>query len=147
MKILIQRVSSATVKVKNKTVGKIGRGILIFLGITHDDTEKDLNFLADKSANLRIFEDDDGKMNLSLKDIKGEALVISQFTLYGDVQKGRRPSFGKAAGPNEAIPLYKLFIEKMLNNEIKTETGTFGAMMDVEIHNDGPVTIMIESKK
>ena len=144
MKILIQRVSEASVKVDNKTVGKIEQGFLVFLGITHKDTEKEAQFLADKVANLRVFEDKEGKMNLSLKEVEGSALIISQFTLYGDAIKGRRPSFTDTARPEKAIPIYEYFISEVKRNGIKTETGVFGAKMDVSLVNSGPVTIMIE---
>jgi len=144
MKILIQRVNKASVMVKNKMVGKIGKGVLVFLGITHTDTEKEARFLADKVANLRIFEDSEGKMNLSLKDVRGSALIISQFTLYGDAIKGRRPSFTDAAKSEKAIPLYECFISEVQKNGIKTESGIFGAKMEVSLVNSGPVTILIE---
>lgn len=146
MRALIQRVSSASVKVSDKTVGKIGQGLVILLGITHDDTEADVKFLADKCVNLRIFCDEDDKMNRSLLDIGGEALIISQFTLYGDARKGRRPGFSEAARPDHAIPLYEKFVEKVKNHKIKVATGEFGAKMLVDIKNDGPVTLMLESK-
>lgn len=145
MKILIQRVSKASVKVDDKIVGKICKGFVILIGITHTDTEKEAKFLADKAVNLRVFEDQEGKMNLSLKDVSGEALVISQFTLYGDAQKGRRPSFTDVARPETAIPLYELFIREIMSSGIRVATGIFGAKMEVDICNSGPVTIMIES--
>jgi D-aminoacyl-tRNA deacylase len=146
MRALIQRVSNGSVKIADKTVGKIGHGLVILLGITHDDTEEDVKYLADKCANLRIFCDEDDKMNLSLMDIKGEALIISQFTLYGDVSKGRRPGFSEAARPNHAIPLYEKFVQTVKDCKIKVATGEFGAKMLVDIKNDGPVTLMLESK-
>ena len=146
MRALIQRVSSGSVKISDKIVGKIGQGMVILLGITHDDTEEDVKFLADKCVNLRIFCDEDGKMNRSLLDIGGEALIISQFTLYGDARKGRRPGFSEAARPDHAIPLYEKFIEKVENHKIKVATGEFGAKMLVDIKNDGPVTLILESK-
>lgn len=146
MRALIQRVSSASVKVSDKTVGEIGQGLVILLGITHDDTEVDVKFIADKCVNLRIFCDEDDKMNRSLLDIGGEALIISQFTLYGDARKGRRPGFSEAARPDYAIPLYEKFVEKVKNHKIKVATGEFGAKMLVDIKNDGPVTLMLESK-
>jgi len=145
MRALIQRVLSASVKVDGNIVGESGRGLLIFLGVTHDDSMEQLNFLVNKCANLRIFEDDDGKMNCSLLDVGGEALVVSQFTLYGDCRKGRRPSFIEAARPEQAIPLYERFIEEFKKLGIKTESGEFGADMKVELLNDGPVTLMVES--
>jgi D-aminoacyl-tRNA deacylase len=144
MKALIQRVSTAAVRVENKIVGQINKGFVVLLGITHNDTKKEALFVADKIANLRVFEDDNEKMNLSLKNVNGSALVISQFTLYGDARKGRRPSFTEAARPEKAIPLYEFFIKEMKKQNIPVESGEFGAHMNVEIHNSGPVTIMIE---
>lgn len=144
MKALVQRVSSATVNVNQKIVGSIGKGIVILLGITHDDNEAKARFIAEKVVNLRIFEDAQDKMNLSLKDIKGKALVISQFTLYGDCSHGRRPSFTEAAKPEIAIPLYEIFISQLKQHGVQVETGVFGAKMEVEIHNFGPVTVMVE---
>lgn len=145
MRALIQRVLSSSVKVDGEIVGKSGQGLLILLGITHDDGIDELNFLVNKCANLRIFEDNDGKMNRSLLDIKGGALIISQFTLYGDCRKGRRPSFIDAARPDKAIPLYEKFIEEFKKLGVKTESGVFGADMKVELINDGPVTLLLES--
>lgn len=145
MRALVQRVSSASVTIEGKTVGKIGQGIVILLGVTHEDTEKDAIYLAEKCVNLRIFEDSSPKMNFSLLDIKGSALIISQFTLYGDARKGRRPDFTGAARPEKAIPLYEKFISEVRKFNLPAETGIFGAMMDVEIHNSGPVTIMLVS--
>lgn len=144
MKILIQRVDEASVRVENKIVGKIGRGLLVFLGITHTDSEKKAQFLADKVANLRVFEDSEEKMNRSLKDINGSALIVSQFTLYGDADNGRRPSFTEAARPEKAIPLYEYFISEVKKAGINTQAGIFGAKMQVSLVNSGPVTIMIE---
>jgi len=144
MKAVIQRVSSASVKVNNKIVGQINKGFVVLLGITHTDTEKEAKFIAGKISNLRIFEDNEGKMNLSLKDVKGETLIISQFTLYGDARKGNRPSFTEAARPETAIPLYEYFVEEMKRSGIPVATGIFGAKMEVEIHNSGPVTIIVE---
>jgi len=144
MKIVIQRVSSASVTVDSKIVGQIQKGFVVLLGITTNDTEAEAKFLANKVSNLRVFEDKNSKMNLSLKDVDGEVLVISQFTLYGDAQKGNRPSFIEAARPEHAIPLYKYFISQIEKNSIHVETGIFGAKMEVEIHNSGPVTILIE---
>lgn len=146
MKALVQRVSSASVEIEGDIVGKIGRGLVILLGVTHEDTDADVDFLADKCVNLRIFEDEDEKMNLSLLDVKGEALIISQFTLYGDSRKGRRPSFVEAARPETAIPLYEKFITRVSEAGIDVATGKFGAKMEVDIHNSGPVTLMLESK-
>jgi len=145
MKLLIQRVNKANVKVDNKLVGKIDKGFLVFLGITHTDTEETADYLVNKLVNLRIFEDENGKMNLSLKDVNGELLIISQFTLYANTKKsGNRPSFTDAAKPEEANKLYEYFVDKCKDNEIYTETGEFGADMKVELINDGPVTIMLE---
>ncbi len=149
MRAVVQRVSEGGVYIpKENYKAEIGKGIVILLGIKSDDNENDLIFVCDKCSNLRIFEDENEKMNLSLKDINGEVLIISQFTLYGDAQKGNRPSFTEAARPEIAIPLYEKFISRMkasLGNE-KVKTGIFGTMMEVKIINDGPVTILIESK-
>jgi D-aminoacyl-tRNA deacylase len=146
MRALIQRVSSASVEIEGKIAGEIGKGFLVLFGVTHADTESDAVFLAEKCLNLRIFEDAAGKMNLSLNDIKGEILVVSQFTLYGDARKGRRPSFTDAAVPAQAIPLYEKFICELRKSGLKVETGIFGAEMSVKLCNQGPVTIMVESK-
>lgn len=146
MKIVVQRVSHAEVKVDHETVGKIGYGLMILVGVTHTDTESDAKFLAEKAVNLRIFNDHEGKMNRSLLNIGGEALIVSQFTLYGDAQKGRRPSFTEAAGPELANNLYLQFISEIEKTGVKTATGIFGADMKVELLNDGPVTIIINSK-
>ena len=149
MKALVQRVSEGGVYISEENYKEeIGKGIVILLGIKSDDTENDLLFVADKCSNLRIFTDENDKMNLSLKDVDGEVLIISQFTLYGDAQKGNRPSFIDAARPEIAIPIYEKFIERMKQNlgEEKIKTGKFGAMMQVKIINDGPVTILVESK-
>ncbi len=130
-----------------EVVGEIGRGLLVLLGVTHNDTEADADYLVDKVVNLRIFEDSDGKMNLSLVDIDGEMLVVSQFTLYGDTRRGRRPSFIDAAPGNEARGLYEYFVAKAKETIARVETGQFGEMMDVELVNDGPVTIILNSEK
>lgn len=146
---LVQRVSEAGVYIsKNNFKSEIGKGMVILLGIKSDDGEIETNFVADKCSGLRIFEDENEKMNLSLKDIDGEVLIISQFTLYGDAQKGNRPSFIEAARPEAAIPLYEKFIQRMKMNlgDEKIKTGIFGEMMQVKIMNDGPVTIIVESK-
>jgi D-tyrosyl-tRNA(Tyr) deacylase len=135
------------VTIDNEIVGRIGAGLAILLGVTHDDDEHDVEFLADKCVNLRIFRDGEGKMNRSLLDIKGEALIVSQFTLYGDARKGRRPSFVDAALPVHAIPLYERFISAVQSAGIRTACGRFGADMLVDIKNSGPVTLMIESRK
>jgi len=143
MRALVQRVSSASVEIAGDIAGNIGKGILVFVAVTHDDTEKDIKFLADKCVNLRIFDDKDGKMNLSVLDVKGDVLVVSQFTLYGDASHGRRPSFTSSAHPAHAVPLYDLFIRK---SGLKIETGRFRTEMDVKLCNHGPVTIFIDSK-
>lgn len=145
MKAVVQRVTEANVKVNGNIVGEIENGLLILLGITEQDTEKDIETIVQKLINLRIFEDDSNKMNLSLLDIGGSILSVSQFTLYGDVRKGRRPSFSKAAPPQMAEKLYDKFNEYIESQSIQIETGTFGAMMDVSLTNDGPVTFVIES--
>lgn len=146
MRALIQRVSSGSVEISGRTVGRIGPGLVILLGITHTDTEADAKYLADKCVKLRIFCDAAGKMNRSLHDIGGEALIVSQFTLYGDTVKGRRPGFSEAARPEQAVPLYESFIKAVENCRIKAATGEFGASMLLDIKNDGPVTLMLESK-
>ena len=150
MKALVQRVSEAGVYIEKENYkAEIRKGLVILLGIKSDDNENDINFVADKCSGLRIFEDENEKMNLSLKDINGEVLIISQFTLYGDAQKGNRPSFIEAARPEIAIPIYEKFIGRMRINlgDDKIQTGMFGAMMKVKIINDGPVTLLVESKK
>jgi D-tyrosyl-tRNA(Tyr) deacylase len=146
MRALIQRVSQARVRIEGKTVGEISRGLLVLLGITHDDTIEKAKWLADKIVSLRIFADQDAKMNLSVHDAGGAVLIVSQFTLYGDARKGRRPSFIQAAGPEHAVPLYEVFINAVKAMGIPTATGRFGAMMQVELVNDGPVTLMIETE-
>jgi len=147
MRAVIQRVKSASVTVESKLVSEIDTGLLIFLGIAHDDTQAELDYIANKVANLRIFEDADGKMNCSLLDIGGSALVVSQFTLYGDCRKGRRPSFITAARPEVANELYEKFITTLEQLNVPTKGGTFQAMMDVQLINDGPVTILLDSDK
>ncbi|MED4463977.1 D-aminoacyl-tRNA deacylase [Metabacillus fastidiosus] len=146
MKVVVQRAKDASVKVNEEIVGEITQGLVILVGITHEDKEEDADFLADKIANLRIFEDEEGKMNLSLLDVGGEVLSVSQFTLYGDCKKGRRPNFMAAAKPDDALILYEYFNEKLREKGIAVETGKFGAMMDVQLTNVGPVTFIIESK-
>ncbi|MCP5064352.1 MAG: D-tyrosyl-tRNA(Tyr) deacylase [Ignavibacteriae bacterium] len=149
MRALIQRVSKGSVNIPTKSYyEKIDNGIVLLLGISEDDTIKEVEYVAEKCSNLRIFEDENEKMNLSIKDIGGEVLLISQFTLYGDTRKGNRPSFNKAATPEKAEELYNNFTEKLKNilGDEKVKEGIFGAMMEVEIINDGPVTIMVESK-
>jgi D-tyrosyl-tRNA(Tyr) deacylase len=144
MRALLQRVSRACVKVDGQVVSQIDRGLLILLGIGHGDGEAQAEFLAEKAANLRIFEDQQGKSNLSVLDVKGEAIVVSQFTLYADPHKGRRPSFTEAALPEAAEPLVEHFIELLRAQGVPTQAGKFGAHMNVEIHNDGPVTVWLE---
>ena len=144
MRLLIQRVSRASVAVEGQTISRIGQGLVVLLGIGHDDGEEQVTFLAEKTANLRIFEDEQGKTNLSILDVKGEAIVVSQFTLYADTRKGRRPSFIDAALPNVAEPLVDRFVELLRRHGVPTQTGKFGEHMHVEIHNDGPVTIWLE---
>ena len=144
MRALIQRVSSGKVSVNDQTVAQIGHGLVILLGIGHEDGEEQAIYLAEKIANLRIFEDEQGKTNLSILDVGGEAIVVSQFTLYADTRKGRRPSFVYAADPNIAAPLVDRFAELLHGHGIPTQTGLFGAHMLVEINNDGPVTIWLE---
>ncbi len=149
MKAVVQRVNKAAVEIPSENYSaKIEKGLLILLGIKTGDTEDDINFVADKCCNLRIFEDENKKMNISVREIKGEVLLISQFTLYGETAKGNRPSFIDAAQPEEAIPLYNKFIDRMRTNlgEEKIKCGIFGAMMDVSLINTGPVTVLVESK-
>src|SRR5678816_1063884 len=141
MRALLQRVSKASVKVDEQIISAIGKGLLILLGVGHGDGEEQAKFLAEKIANLRVFEDEQGKTNLSILDVKGEAIVVSQFTLYADTRKGRRPSFIDAALPDAAEPLVNRFVELLRGQGVPTQTGRFGAHMAVEIHNDGPVTI------
>jgi D-tyrosyl-tRNA(Tyr) deacylase len=144
MRLVLQRVSQASVTVDDQVVGSIGRGFVVLLGATHDDGEEQARWLARKVAGLRLFEDADGKLNVSLQEVGGAALVISQFTLYGDARKGRRPSFTDAARPEVAEPLVALFADTLRDEGITVETGVFGARMSVEIHNDGPVTLILE---
>ena len=147
MRAVAQRVTKASVTIDGKIVGSIGKGLVILLGVKNGDVEDDAKFLADKCVNLRIFSDAEGKFNLSALDVSGEILAISQFTLYGDTRKGRRPSFIDAAAPEISEPLYQKFISYLRQSGLKIETGEFGAMMLVEIYNDGPVTILLESKE
>jgi D-aminoacyl-tRNA deacylase len=147
MRAVVQRVSSARVLVDHNVVGQIDRGMLVLLGVATGDTEQDALYLKEKILKLRIFDDEDGKMNLSLIDIAGEVLVVSQFTLYGDTRRGRRPSFIKAAPPTDADRLYRFFVSSVRSEISGVQTGTFQAMMDVELINDGPVTIMLDSEK
>jgi D-tyrosyl-tRNA(Tyr) deacylase len=146
MKLIIQRTSRASVSVDNKIVGQINQGLMVLIGITHSDTKANADALIKKLINLRVFNDEHGKMNLSIQDVHGEFLVISQFTLYGNAKKGNRPSYVDAAPPDVAIPLYEYFIDSlMVESQLKVETGIFGAMMDVELVNSGPVTLLLES--
>lgn len=144
MRALIQRVSQASVAVDGEIVGAIDRGLVVLLGVTHGDTEEEADWLARKIAGLRIFEDQEGRMNVGLLDAGGEALVVSQFTLYANASKGRRPSFVDAAPPEVAEPLVSYFVDALREHRVPVEEGVFGAMMMVEIHNDGPVTLMLE---
>lgn len=144
MRLVIQRVANAKVDVDGKTVGKIGKGFMVLCGITHTDTEAEADYLAKKLCNLRVFEDENGKMNLALKDIGGELLIISQFTLYANTKDGNRPSFVDAAKPDLAKPLYEYFLKKCTEYGINVEKGVFGAKMEVSLLNDGPVTIILE---
>ena len=144
MKLVIQKVKNASVKVDGKTVGEIEKGFLVLLGVKVGDTKQQADYLVKKVCNLRVFEDENGKMNLSLKDVKGKLLIVSQFTLYGDCSDGNRPSFIEAARPEEAIPLYEYFCEECAKNSIEVQRGIFGADMKVQLLNDGPVTIVIE---
>ncbi|MGL5641945.1 MAG: D-aminoacyl-tRNA deacylase [Paraclostridium sp.] len=147
MRAVVQRVSSSKVIVDESTIGEINRGLLVLLGVTHEDTSEDVDYLLEKIINLRIFEDENEKMNLSLKDVNGELLVVSQFTLYGDCKKGRRPNFTNAAKPDLATNLYEEFVTKAKKQDVKVGTGKFGAHMMVELVNDGPVTMLIDSEK
>ena len=144
MRVLLQRVNEASVTVDGRVVGSIGRGFCLLVGFTHDDVPERINWMAEKIAGLRLFSDAEGKMNLSLGEVGGEVLVVSQFTLYGDAAKGRRPSFIDAARPEVAIPLYDRFLAALENHDLKVRSGKFGAMMIVSLQNDGPVTLMLE---
>ncbi|TKC20051.1 D-aminoacyl-tRNA deacylase [Robertmurraya kyonggiensis] len=146
MRIVVQRSKEAKVTVDGSIIGKIEKGLVLLVGVTHGDKEEDAVYLADKVANLRIFEDEDDKMNFSLLDVGGEILSVSQFTLYGDCRKGRRPNFMDAARPEHAEQIYEGFNRILREKGIKVETGKFGAMMDVQLTNDGPVTLILESK-
>ena len=147
MKVLLQRVTGASVSVAGEEVGRIGRGLVVFVGVASGDTERDAQYLAQKTASLRIFADEAERFNLSALDIKGELLVVSQFTLLADTRKGRRPSFVEAAPPAQAEVLFEQFVEKARATGLKVETGRFQQYMQVEIHNDGPVTIMLDSRE
>ena len=146
MKVVIQRVSESGVVVENQSVGKIGKGFMLLIGIDENDEKQDADWLVQKILNLRVFGDEEGKLNLSILDIKGELLCISQFTLIADYKKGNRPSFIKAAKPDKAIPLFEYFKEEIAKSGLKTESGIFGADMKVSLTNDGPVTIVMDSK-
>ncbi|MEC1734752.1 D-aminoacyl-tRNA deacylase [Bacillus mojavensis] len=146
MKLVVQRVTEASVTVDGDVIGQIGQGVMVLVGITHDDTEEDAAYLAEKMVNLRIFDDSDGKMNLSLLDTGGEVLSVSQFTLYGDTRKGRRPNYMNAAKPDKALGLYEKWNDLLREKGIKVEIGKFGAMMDVKLTNSGPVTLIMDSK-
>ena len=146
MRVVLQRSKQSSVTVNDEVVGQIDSGLTLLVGVTHEDTVEDAEYVADKIVNLRIFEDESGKMNHSLIDVGGEILSVSQFTLYGDCKKGRRPNFMAAAKPDIAESIYNQFNEKLRSKGIKVQTGIFGAMMDVAILNDGPVTLIIESK-
>lgn len=147
MRVVVQRSKAASVTVEGNIIGQISKGLVLLVGVTHDDSSADVEFVAEKIVNLRIFEDENQKMNHSLLDVEGEILSISQFTLYGDCRKGRRPNFMDAARPEHAVEIYEEFNSVLRAKGIKVETGVFGAMMDVSLTNDGPVTLIIDSKK
>lgn len=147
MRAVVQRVSRAKVSVKEWTTGEIGHGLLVLLGVGREDGEADAVYLAEKVTGLRVFEDEDGKMNRSVQDVGGSVLAVSQFTLYGDVRRGKRPSFDDAAPPEPAERLYELFVQKIQSAGVRCETGRFQEMMQVELVNEGPVTILLDSKK
>jgi len=147
VKALLQRVTGASVSVATEVVGRIGRGLVVFVGVADGDTEKDVQYLAQKATNLRVFSDEGGRFNLSALDIKGELLVVSQFTLLANTRKGRRPSFIEAASPAQAEELFERFVEQARATGLKVETGRFQQYMQVEIHNDGPVTILLDSRE
>lgn len=147
MRAVVQRVSRAKVTVNEWVAGEIGLGLVVLLGVGREDTESGVNYLAEKIAGLRVFEDHDGKMNLSILDVGGSVLAVSQFTLYGDVRRGKRPSFDAAAAPDAARRLYELFVERIRGAGLRCETGRFQEMMQVELVNEGPVTILLDSSK
>jgi D-tyrosyl-tRNA(Tyr) deacylase len=147
MRAVVQRVTRAQVTVNGEVVGRISRGLVVLLAVGHDDTESDADYLADKIVGLRIFDDDNGKMNLAVSDIRGEILVVSQFTLYGDVRRGKRPSFDAAAPPQRARELYEHFVKGIRATDLLCETGRFQEMMQVELVNDGPVTVLLDSAR
>ena len=146
MRAVVQRVKKSCVTIDGEVLGKIDNGLLVLVGIEDSDAEADIEYMCDKIVNLRIFEDDNEKMNLSVRDVGGSVLIVSQFTLYGDARKGRRPNFSSAARPEKAVPVYEKLIEK-ISEYVSVQTGVFGAMMQVELVNDGPVTILLESKR
>ncbi len=147
MRAVVQRVSRASVKVAGEITGEIGKGLLVLLGVAREDTEADADYLAEKISGLRVLEDDAGKMNLNVRDVGGAVLAVSQFTLYGDVRRGKRPSFDAAAPPERARALYDCFVERVRASGLRCETGRFQQMMQVELINSGPVTILLDSKK
>jgi D-aminoacyl-tRNA deacylase len=147
MRAVVQRVSRAKVTINEWTSGEIGLGVLVLLGVGHEDTEADASYLAEKIAGLRIFEDEDGKMNLNVQQVGGSVLAVSQFTLYGDARRGKRPSFDAAAQPDEARRLYEFFVDRVRALGLRCETGRFQEMMQVELVNEGPVTILLDSAK
>jgi len=147
LRAVVQRVESASVFVNGKVEGEIGNGLLIFLGISTDDSEEDISYITSKILNLRIFNDQDGKMNLSILDSRGDLLVVSQFTLYGDCRRGNRPSYSKAADSELAESIYQKFLKNLRNSGLKVEEGVFGAFMSVNLTNSGPVTILVDSSK
>ncbi len=147
MRAVLQRVTRACVRIGDKVSGEINSGLVVLLGIAHDDTESDIKYLVGKIAAIRLFDDEDGRMNLSVRDAGGALLVVSQFTLYGDGRRGRRPSWSEAAPPEVAEPLYESFIKEARRNVERVETGIFRAMMQIELVNDGPVTILLDSRK
>ncbi|MCG7345042.1 D-aminoacyl-tRNA deacylase [Sporosarcina sp. ACRSL] len=146
MKVVLQRSGKASVTVDGEVTGEIEKGYVLLVGITHGDTEQDADYIAKKIAGLRLWEDEEGKMNRSIDEVDGQILSVSQFTLYGDVKRGRRPSFIEAARPEQAEPIWNYFNDALRNEGLTVETGVFGAMMDVKLVNDGPVTIIVESK-
>lgn len=147
MRAVIQRALEGQVTVDNKIIGQIGRGLVILVGVGKGDSDKDIEYIADKAVNLRIFEDESGKMNLSVLEIQGEILAVSQFTLYGDARKGRRPSFSESALPDQGLDMFDRVVERMRAARLKVETGEFGADMQVKIINDGPCTIILDSQR
>ncbi len=147
MRAVVQRVNKGSVTVENNVIGSINKGLVVLLGITEEDTDNDVDYMIDKIINLRIFEDENEKMNFSLLDIKGEILIVSQFTLYGDCRKGRRPNFMNAARPEKAESLYNKFVDSIKSKNVNTQTGVFQANMQVQIENDGPVTLIVDSQK